>query len=641
VSQPGGSGAAPGVWPSPISARQVAAGRLRLTDVQLDGHDAYWIEGRPTEAGRCVIVRERDGVTTDLIPGPFSARTGVHEYGGAAMRAHDGTVYFSNASDRRLYRITAGEPQPLTGSAGDLRYADLEIDGRRDRIVCVAEDHRGPAVVNDIRVIPLAGGEAVSIVAGNDFYSTPRVSPDGRSLAWLTWNFPNMPWDGCELWVADFDAAGAPQDPRLVAGGPRESVFQPSWSADSVLHFSSDRTEWWNLYRLDGGHAVPLAPMDAECGGPQWVFGLSTYAHCGSGAIALWACRDGEWELHYLDARGNLSRLESPYAQFGSYISANGDDLLYLAGGPDAPMGVVREHLGRRERRVLRLDSGEMTFDPAVTSTARHISFPGEGGATSHAWFYAPHNDAMKAEHARKAPLLVRAHGGPTSAAGCSLDASVQYWTSRGFAYLDVDYGGSTGYGRPYRERLNDHGGIVDVVDCVAGAQHLADTGVVDPERLFIHGGSAGGYVVLCAMAFHDVFQAGASLFGIADVEVLFEQDPHKFESHYESPFPEGRVRYERSPVHFIDRVRGAVLLLQGLDDPVVPPQQAELMFAALQAGGVPCAYIGFAGEQHGFRKAETIARSMEAELYFFATVTNTAIAEAIEPVEILNFPPR
>ena len=628
-----------GVWPSPISAQRAAAGRLRLSDVQLDGADAYWVEGRATEGGRCVIVRARDGVTTDLIADPFSARTGVHEYGGAAMRAQAGTVYFSNAGDRRLYRITSGDPEPLTGGVGDLRYADLEIDAARDRIVCVAEDHRGPSVVNDLRVVPLAGGEAVSIVAGNDFYSTPRVSPDGRSLAWLTWNFPNMPWDGCELWVADFDGAGAPQNARQVAGGPRESIFQPSWSAGSALHFCSDRTGWWNLYRLDNDGVVPLAPMEAECGGPQWVFGLSTYAHCDDGSIALWACRDGEWEFHLLDAERRLARLDAPFTQFGQYISAIGDDLLYLAGGPDTSMSVVRERLGTRERRVLQRDSGSMTFELAVTSIPRHVTFPGESGATSHAWFYAPRNDTVAPDPERKPPLLVRAHGGPTSAAGFSLDASVQYWTSRGFAYLDVDYGGSTGYGRPYRERLNGQGGIVDVVDCVAGARHLASTGVVDPNRLFIHGGSAGGYVVLCAMAFHDVFQAGASLFGIADVEVLFEQDPHKFESHYESPYPEAHVRYERSPVHFIDRVRGAVLLLQGLDDPVVPPEQAELMFAALQAGGVPCAYIGFAGEQHGFRKAENIARSLEAELSFFATVTHTPLDEAIEPVEILNFP--
>jgi dipeptidyl aminopeptidase/acylaminoacyl peptidase len=641
VTQSGGGVAPSGVWPSPISAEQAAAGRLRLTDIQLDGEDGYWIEGRPTVGGRCVIVRERGGVTTDLIAPPFSARTAVHEYGGAAMRALAGTVYFCNAPDRRLYRIGPGGPEPLTENVGDLRFADLEIDAARGRIVCVAEDHRGPSVVNDIRVIPIAGGEAVSIVAGNDFYSTPRISPDGRSLAWLTWNFPNMPWDGCELWVAALDDAGAPHNRRLVAGSAHESIFQPSWSPDSVLHFSSDRTEWWNLYRFDDGQVVPLAPMDAECGGPQWVFGYSTYAHCADGRIALWASRDGEWEFHVLHPDGTLAPLESPYTQFGEYISANGHEVLFLAGGPDAPMGVVRENLLTREQRVLRLDSGDVPIAAGVLSTPHHITFPGQGGDTSHAWFYAPRNDAVADEPGRKPPLLVRAHGGPTSATNFSLDLSVQYWTSRGFAYLDVDYGGSTGYGRPYRERLNGEGGIVDVGDCVEGARHLAETGVVDPDRLFIHGGSAGGYVVLCAMAFHDVFRAGVSLFGIADVEVLFDHDPHKFESHYDSPFPEGRARYDRSPVHFIDRVRGAVLLLQGLDDPVVPPRQAELMFAALQAEGVPCAYIGFAGEQHGFRKAENIARSMEAELYFFTTVTHTPIAETIEPMEILNFPAR
>src|ERR1700722_14513219 len=307
VSQTEGGFAASGVWPSPISARQAAAGRLRLSDVQLDGSDAYWVEGRPTEGGRCVIVRDRDGVSTDLIAAPFSARTGVHEYGGAAMCVQTGTVYFANASDRRLYRIIDGEPETVTEDVGDLRNANLEIDASRARIVCVAEDHRGASVVNDIRVIPLAGGEAVSIVAGNDFYSTPRVSPDGASLTWLTWHFPNMPWDGGGLWGAELDDAGIPQHPRLVAGGTRESIFQPSWSADSVLHFSSDRTGWWNLYRFDGEAVVPLAPMDAECGGPQWVFGLSTYAHCGGGRIALWACRDGEWEFHVLDAGGKLT----------------------------------------------------------------------------------------------------------------------------------------------------------------------------------------------------------------------------------------------------------------------------------------------------------------------------------------------
>jgi dipeptidyl aminopeptidase/acylaminoacyl peptidase len=630
-------GGTSGLWASPITARHAAAERLRIGDVQLEDGDAYWIEGRPSEGGRCVIVREHEGIATDLIQAPFSARSRVHEYGGGAMRAHGGAVYFSNASDARVYTTRGGGPHPLTPDVGDVRYADFDVDPLRQRMVCVVEDHRGPAVMNDIRAIPLAGGEAVSIISGNDFYATPRVSPDGRSLAWLTWNYPNMPWDGCELWLASLDGAGVPHDPRLVAGGVTESIFQPSWSPESLLYFTSDRTGWWNLYRDDGATGAALAPMEAECGGPQWMFCLSAYAFCDDGRIVLWACRDGSWECHTLDPSGELTRVRLPYTRFGLQVSAHGDDVLFLAGGPDMAQGVVRCNLRTGEHDMVRAESDDHAIDESVRSIPRHVIFPGHGGENAHAWYYAPRNDAAQPEPGWKPPLLVRAHGGPTSATNFALDPSVQYWTSRGFAYLDVDYGGSTGYGRTYRERLNGESGIVDVGDCVAGARFLAGNGDVDPHRLFIHGGSAGGYIVLCAMTFHDIFQAGASLFGIADLEVLFEQDPHKFESHYEAPYPKGHDRYERSPVHFIDRVRGAVLLLQGLDDPVVPPEQADLMFAALQTGSVPCAYIAFPGEEHGFRDATNIARSTEAQLYFFATVTGTPIAETIEPVEILN----
>jgi dipeptidyl aminopeptidase/acylaminoacyl peptidase len=629
--------AEPGLWSSPISAPAAAAGRLRIGDVQLDGGDVYWIEGRPAEGGRCVIVRERDGVAADLIEPPFSARTRVHEYGGGAMHAHGGAVYFSNGDDARVYKLGHGAPEPMTPAIGDVRYADFDVDPSRARIVCIVEDHRGSVVVNDIRTVPLAGGDPVSIIAGNDFYSTPRISPDGASMAWLTWNHPNMPWDGCELWVAALDGAGLPREARLVAGGAAESIFQPSWSPDSVLHFSSDRTGWWNLYRDDGGTGVPLAPMRAECGAAQWVFALSAYAFCGDGRIVLWACRDGFWEFHELETSGELRRVHIPYTQFGLQVSAYHDQVVFLAGGPDRAQSVVRYNLSSDQHNVVRAVSNDVAIEESVRSIPQHLTFPGHGGEVAHAWYYVPRNDVARPAPGWKPPLLVRAHGGPTSATSVALDLSVQYWTSRGFAYLDVDYGGSTGYGRAYRERLNGEAGVVDVGDCVAGARFLVDTDAVDPHRLFIHGGSAGGYVVLCAMTFHDVFQAGASLFGIADLEVLFAQDPHKFESHYEAPYPKGHARYERSPVHFIDRVRGAVLLLQGLDDPVVPPRQAELMFAALQTGGVPCAYIGFPGEEHGFRQAANIARSTEAELYFFATVTGTPLAETVEPVEILN----
>jgi dipeptidyl aminopeptidase/acylaminoacyl peptidase len=626
------------VWPSPITARRAAASRTRLLDVQLSDGDAYWIEGRPLEGGRCVIVREHDGVISDLIDAPYSARSWVHEYGGGAMLAHGGVVYFSNAADGRIHSLVPGAaPQPLTPADPGLRYADFEVDTARERLICIVEDHRGASVVNDIRAVPLAGGEAVTLVSGNDFYSTPRVSPDGESVLWLTWNHPNMPWDGCELWIATFDESGVPRDPRLIAGGPAESIFQPSWSPQSVAHFTSDRTGWWNLYRWDGEQAEALAPMQAECGAAQWAFGLSTYAFCDEGLIVLWACRDGAWECFARHASGELTGLDLPFTDFGLYVSARGNDVLFDAGGPGTPAGVVRYNVATCVHRTVRLESEATAIEESVLSRPRHLTFPGYGGAIAHAWYYAPRNDAVENDAARRPPLLLRAHGGPTSSASFSLDPSVQFWTSRGFAYLDVDYGGSTGYGRAYRDRLNEQWGLVDVGDCVAGAKHLVDTGAVDPDRLFIHGGSAGGYVVLCAMTFHDVFQAGASLFGIADLEVLMAQSGHKFESHYDAPLPKGRGMYDRSPVHFIDRVRGAVLLLQGLDDLVVPANQAEMMFAALETAGVPCAYIGYPGEQHGFRDAANIARTLEAELYFFATVTGMTLAERIEPVDIIN----
>jgi dipeptidyl aminopeptidase/acylaminoacyl peptidase len=626
------------VWPSPITAQRAAAGRMRLTDLQLSDGDAYWIEGRPVERGRCVIVREHDGGVADVIDAPWSARTWVHEYGGGAMLAHSGTVFFSSAGDGRIHTvIPGGTPEPLTPVEAGLRYADFEIDAARERLICVVEEHRGDTVVNDLRAVPLAGGAAVSLVSGNDFYSTPRVSPDGASMLWLTWNQPNMPWDGCELWVARLDDAGMPRDARLVAGGISESIFQPSWSPESIVHFMSDRTEWWNLYRWDGAQVDALAPMRAECGAAQWVFGLSTYAFTGDGRIVMWARGEGTWELLTIDAKGAAARVDVPETDFALHIGAHGDDLLYEAGGPDTALGVVRHNLASGEHRTVQLESNDLAVEESMLSRPHHITYAGYGGATAHAWYYAPRNDAVVPDPGRKPPLLVRAHGGPTSSTTVALDPSVQFWTSRGFAYLDVDYGGSTGYGRAYRDRLNEEWGVVDVGDCLAGAQHLVDTGAVDPERLFIHGGSAGGYVVLCAMTFHDVFQAGASLFGIADLEVLMATPGHKFEARYDAPLPKGRGMYDRSPVHFIDQVRGAVLLLQGLDDPVVPKEQAEMMFAALRSANVPCAYIGFPGEQHGFRDAANIARTLEAELYFFATVTGMTPAEGIKPVEILN----
>ena len=631
-----------GSWPSPITAAAVASDRVRLNDLQLDGDDVYWIEGRPLEAGRCVVVRHRDGRGEDVLPQPFSARTSVHEYGGGALLAANGSVYFCNDADRRLHLLVPGAaPEPLTPDLGDVRFADMELDARRSRLLAVVEDHRGAKVINDVRAIPLHGGEPHTIVAGNDFYSNPRVSPDGSRLAWITWNQPNMPWDGTELWVAELNGDGQPRNPRLVAGGTRESIFQPAWSPQGVLHFVSDRSGWWNLYRLDGAVAHAVAPMEADCGQPAWIFGLATYAFLDGGRVALAACQDGVWSLGTVppDSTG-WTAFGLPYTSLGGGIHASNGRIAFVGGGLRESVSVVIVDAATGEHRVLRRGSSA-ELDDSVLSTPTAITFPGWEGATAHAFYYAPRNEAVEPELGALPPLLVHAHGGPTSSTSTALDRGVQYWTSRGIAYLDVNYGGSDGYGRSYRERLNGQEGIVDVGDCIAGALHLAETGVVDRKRLIIDGGSAGGYIVLCAMTFHDVFAAGASLYGISDMETL-AGETHKFEARYfdtlVGPYPEARdVYYNRSPIHFIDRVRRAVILFQGLDDPVVPANQSEKMFAALRDAGIPCAYVAFPGERHGFRQASSIVRTLEAELYFFGRVLGFPIADDVAPLDIAN----
>jgi dipeptidyl aminopeptidase/acylaminoacyl peptidase len=635
--------AAFGAWPSPLSAATVAAGKLRISDLQCDGDDTYWIEGRATEGGRCVIVRHRGGSVEDVLPPPFSARTWVHEYGGGAFVACGGDIFFSNAADGRLHVIAADDiPRALTPELAGIRFADMVVDTRRRRLVSVVEDHTGDGVVNDLREVDLDTGEVRPLVDGHDFFAAPRLSPDGAQLAWLSWDDPNMPWDSTSLWVARLDAAGRPVQPRLVAGGDGESVVQPLWSNDSVLHFVTDRSGWWNVWRdADNGPTVAFA-VDADCGVPAWVFRLSTYALLPDGRLVVGGARDGLWDLYVAGDGGDSRTVPLPYNDIdGALDVTSSGSVVIVAGSPSEALSVVRVDPTGGAHEVLRSGSS-VSIPDGLLSTAQPITFPGHGGAPSHAFYYAPRNDDVVKPDDQLPPLLVRAHGGPTSATSPALDPAVQYWTSRGYAFLDVDYGGSTGYGRDYRRRLNDEQGVVDVGDCVAGAQHCAATGLADPQRLLIHGGSAGGYITLCAMTFYDVFAAGVSLFGISDLELLLV-DTHKFEARYfdslVGPYPQEQQRYhDRSPIHFINRIKKPLLLLQGLDDPIVPPNQAEVMVEALTAAGTPVAYEAYAGEQHGFRQAENIVRSMEAQLSFFWQVLGLAPAEDIRPVAISNF---
>jgi dipeptidyl aminopeptidase/acylaminoacyl peptidase len=634
--------AAYGSWVSPITAQQIARSSIGLGLIALDARDIYWSELRPAEGGRHVIVRWREGVTQDVLPAPFSARTRAHEYGGGAFTVIDGSIYFSNDADQRLYRLTpGGAPYPLTLPAGR-RYADAAPDRMRQRLLCVCEDHdTGGTPVNTIVSIDLDGGsEPRTLVSGNDFYAAPRLSPDGRRLAWLTWNHPDMPWDGTELWLADVAPDGSPANARRVAGGRDESVFQPAFSPDGTLYFVSDRNNWWNPYRLRHDRVEALAPREAEFGLPQWQFGMSTYAFESERRLVCAVNHAGTWQLAVLDTgTQGFDIIETPFTDISGVTAAPGE-AVFIAASPRMPAAVVRLDLAKRRHEVLRSSSSEKT-DAAYLSAPQMLAYTTTGGGQAHAFYYPPANRVFHAPAGEKPPLLVLGHGGPTASASSALNLKIQFWTSRGFAVLDVNYRGSTGYGRDYRRQLDGRWGVADVEDCIAGARYLMERGLVDEKRLAIRGGSAGGYTTLCALTFHDLFRAGAVYYGVSDLEAL-ARDTHKFEAHYldrlVGAYPERRDLYHaRSPIHHVQRLSCPVIFFQGLEDRVVPPDQTEKMVSALRANGIAVAYVPFTGESHGFRRAENIQRALEAELYFYSRIFGFTPADSIDPVGIDN----
>jgi dipeptidyl aminopeptidase/acylaminoacyl peptidase len=630
-----------GSWKSPITSDLIVAQSITLSEVRLDGGHVHWLEGRPQEQGRNVVVRGgEDAALTDITPRPYNARTRVHEYGGGAWTVHDGTVYFSNFADGRLYRQAPGAaaPQPLTAAppapGKGWRFTDGVIDDRRNRWIGVREDHTTAGEpVNAIVAVDLDGGAADPgrvLAGGHDFCSSPRLSPDGKRLAWIAWDHPNMPWNGTTLHLAEIGGDGALSEATLIAGGASESIFQPEWSPDGAqVMFVSDRSGWWNLYSFDLATRTTrsLAPSEAEFGVPQWQFGMSTYAFAGPDRIVCAYSKAGLGQLALLDlTRATLSPIATPFTEFGS-VRAEGDRVVFRAGAPDHPASIVVLELASGHCSVLKkatdvLDRAEPRIAGCLAKV-ESVEFPTSGGDTAFGLFYPPCNPDYVPAANEKPPLLVKCHGGPTSAASSTLNLGIQYWTSRGIAVLDVNYRGSTGFGRAYRDRLHLGWGVVDVDDCVSGARFLAERGRIDGRRCVISGGSAGGYTTLAALAFRDFFQGGASYYGISDVAAL-ARDTHKFESRYLDwligPYPQEEARYrERSPLHHADRLSKPVIFFQGEEDAVVPPNQAEAMVAALRRKGNPVGYFLFAGEQHGFRQAGNIKRCLDAELYFYA----------------------
>jgi len=633
-----------GSWRSPITTELITSQAIGLGQIALDGEDIYWSEMRPSEQGRNVVVRRTaDGQTQDLQPAPFNVRTRVHEYGGGSFLVVDGTVYFSNFADGRLYRQYMGkEPQPITSEA-TLRYADGIFDYQRHRIICVCEDHTvaGREPINTLVSLGLEGdGNPQLLVYSNDFYTSPRLSPDGSRLAWLTWNHPNMPWDSTQLWVGELEADGSLGHTKQIAGGSDESIFQPEWSPDGDLYFISDQTGWWNIFRWRDESVESLTEMKAEFGKPQWILGMSTYAFESNDRIICTYTQQGIWHLASLDTTTRqLQPLDIPYTEIDSLHATRGK-VVFLAGSPTQPTSVVQLHLETGKLEVLRR-SIKVKIDTDYLSVPQPIEFPTTNGQTAYAFFYPPQNRDYTAEPGERPPLLVKSHGGPTSATSSSLNFKIQYWTSRGIALLDVNYHGSTGYGREYRQQLDGQWGIVDVDDCVYGARYLVERGEVDGDRLTISGGSAGGYTTLCALTFRDTFKAGASYYGVSDLEAL-ARDTHKFESRYLDgligPYPQQRQLYqERSPIHFTDRLTCPIIFFQGLEDQVVPPNQAQTMVEALRTKGLPVAYVMFEGEAHGFRRAQSIKRSLDGELYFYSRIFGFELAEPVETVTIEN----
>jgi dipeptidyl aminopeptidase/acylaminoacyl peptidase len=642
----------------------VARGRLRLGFPTVIGGDVWWQEGRPEEGGRVTVVhRAAGGKLADLLPGPWNARSRVHEYGGLSYlpvprssvqpagsggRPRGHAIVFANYTDQRLYvaepDVADGkkEPRPITPEPGaadldpaGLRYADFALAPNRREIWCVQEEHSSGKVTRSIVAVPLDGSATDDpsairhLVTGSDFFAFPTPSPDGARLAWISWNHPHMPWDGTELRVASVTQDGVGQG-RLVKGGLRESVLAPAWRDNTSLYVVTDWTGWWNIYQvgLTGEPPQALYPAEEEFAGPLWQLGARPFAVLGDGRLAV-AHGRGSMRLGVLDPdTSELTDLDLPMTEFAPVLSADGTSVAALAGSPKRPLSVVRVDVEASRLEVLRAELDD-TLDDAYLPVPRDVEIEGKYGRVVHALVYPPTNPDAEGPEGERPPYVVWVHGGPTAHVVGLLDMEKAYFTSRGIGIIDVNYGGSTGYGRLYRERLRRQWGIVDVEDAAAAASSLAEHGEADPARLAIRGGSAGGWTALAAVtsgiADGNVFSAATAYYGVADL-TSFAQTTHDFESRYldglVGPLPGFETVYaERAPVGHVTDKTSPILLLQGLDDPVVPPEQSESIARDLAAHHIRHAYIAFKGESHGFRRAESVIAALEAELSFYGQI--------------------
>ncbi|HEX4299290.1 MAG TPA: prolyl oligopeptidase family serine peptidase [Gammaproteobacteria bacterium] len=621
-----------GSWPSPLTVEQAAGAQKRFLQPRVFGDAIYWLEGRPEEGGRTVLVRHAQGHRHDLTPRPFDVRSRTHEYGGGAYAISAVGAFFCNQADQCIYKVQDGAPQRLT-APGARRYADLVPDLARDRLICVCEDLEGTPR-DYLAAVSLTDGSITPLAEGFDFYGSPALAPDGSALAWLAWNHPQMPWDGCELWLAEIGADGALHEPRSIAGGSQESIFQPRWSPDGVLYFISDRTGYWNLYRYAGGDAHEACADPADYGYAQWLSGMSAYGFLADGALVAVRVEAGRSHPIRIEASGRRTPLTARYSHIEHLDAADGR-VVMLAGAADAAMGVVAGD--GQDFEVL--SEGGFDWPAGHLSQAEGLRFPTSGGEEAHLWYYPPTHADCSVPEGELPPLILRCHGGPTAMNGDALDPRVQFWTSRGFAFADLNYRGSTGFGRAYRQSLAGNWGVKDVEDSVRAVAQLAALGLADWQRAAVSGSSAGGFTALAAVAFRQVFRACSVQYGISELETAMT-DTHRFEARYGDsllgPWPEARDLYRaRSPLHAAAQIRAPVLFFQGLKDRVVLPDQTERMQKALRANKIPSACLSFAEEGHGFRRADTLRRVLGAELSFYAQVFDLAPADPLTPLDL------
>ena len=634
-----------GSWESPVKASLIAEGTPRnpLSEILIDKNIIYWIESRPKENGRNVIVmKENNDSPKDILPKEFNARNSVHEYGGGVYSVKNGIIYFTNWDDQRIYKIQDNKIKPITPVSKpnkSIRFADLNISPDEKNLVCVMETHHQNSVENEIVIIPTDGtSEPKSLLKGCDFYSSPRLNKNGTKIAWICWQHPNMPFDSTELHIADFSSNGV-KNHKKIAGGDDESVMQPKWNGNQLL-FISDKTGWWKINKHENNHSEVIINDNTDIAEAPWVFGLSNYSISGKNLITT-LVNDSNREIIVLNLE-NYSEIRKTVPFSGiKYLSSNENFTCFVSGTTTSPETVTKTFSNIDNFDIIKYLS-VFSMPKNLISTPQNITFPTTNNSVAYAWFYPAHNPEFKGPENDLPPLIVISHGGPTSGSSSTLSLAIQYWTSRGISVVDVNYRGSSGFGKKYRDSLKGNWGIYDTEDCIAAAKYLVERKLVNEEKIAIRGGSAGGYTTLCALSFHDYFSAGASYYGVADAGAL-AKDTHKFESRYLdsliAPYPKERKLYEeRSPIFYVDNIKCPVIIFQGEEDMIVPKSQAEEMVKALDNKNIPYTYQLYNGEQHGFRKTENIIRSLESELLFYGSIFGFIPADKIPPININNF---